>query len=920
MNPLLSTAAQKAREQLEAGRAEIRARHKAGAGGEEIVRAISALTDRVLAGMLALIAAELNLDETVPIALVAIGGYGRSELSPRSDVDVLALLPGEGTTGHVQAEQIAERLHRALWDAGLEAGFSARTIEQSMALAREDHTAKTALLDCRLVAGDPALYKLLERAVVELESKRVEEFIKDKLTEMAERRARFGGSIWLLEPHLKQGKGGLRDLQCALWIARVRHRLSGLGEVASRGLLPAREIAAVRTARDWLWRVRNELHDSTGRRDDRMTFDHQIKIAQAFGYQNTEHELGVERLMRETYTALQELARASDALIDRFTAEEIPRPSALATSLPELAGALLGRRAPQARPVDAAFKLWHGRVTVFDKDTFAKRPADLVRIFAVAETLGVPIYSYARDLLLQELLRLGDALASDREAHFELWQLMTRDGSDGSQLVAMHELGVLGALFPELQRLRARAQHSVYHVYTVDTHTVFALQRLCRLRAGQLAEAEPELTRISRAQERPRTLMLGLLFHDLGKGLGGDHSARGVELARGYAARVGLDPTDGADMAWLVHAHLLMSHISQRRDLDDTQLIESFARDCVTLERLEMLYLLTYADMASVSTENWNAWKAGLLRELYERARAVLLADGLDAPGHERSLDARRDHFAGQLAPLLAQAAERDELARRSQGDRPRPAGAPSPTDPLALATQFVYAAPERYLATVRPAEAARHVALWLGARRSGFAADLHVRASGEVEVALLSPDRPGLLALFSAALAAAGIDILTAEVHSLDGNIALDRFVVRERGGGVPSSSRWDSAVSDLRKLLAGAELPSRLVQRRLRHSVYSVPQPAVQTKLRLDNRSSSRFTVLDVVAQDRPGLLFVIADALHEAGTSIELARVATEGNRATDAFYLSDAREGGVKLAGARGDQLMQLIHAAIEGLPL
>src|SRR5437868_2200005 len=555
----------RAKAHLEQGRAEILARHRDGAGGQEVVRAISALTDEVVGDLFEGIGGEGEL----PLALVATGGYGRRELAPRSDVDLLALLPDEKHPQRGRADQIAEHLHRALWDAGLEAGYAARTVEQCVQLGREDHTIRTALLDARLLAGDAQLFRGLERAtVIELEQRKVEEFISDKLDELAERRKRYGGSIWLLEPHLKQGKGGLRDLQAALWIARVRHKLAGLGEAGERGLLPAREVTAARGARDLLWKLRNELHYATGRRDDRLTFDNQRRLAEAFGYADDGQELGVEKLMRDTYIALQEIARASDALINRCAIEDAPRS--------------LLKRVPRPQPVDDAFKVWNGCVTVNDKEVFARRPADMVRLYAVAETLGLPIYSYARDLLVQELQRIGPQLAADREAHFELWQLLVRDGSDGSALVPLHELGVLGALFPEIARLRARAQHSLYHVYTVDTHTVFALAQMMRLRSGALVDGEPELTRVARAQQRPLALMLGLLFHDLGKGMGPDHSARGAELVRGYAQRIGLDPADARDVEWLVLAHLRMSHLSQRRDLEDAALIEAFALEVET--------------------------------------------------------------------------------------------------------------------------------------------------------------------------------------------------------------------------------------------------------------------------------------------------------------------------------------------------
>src|SRR5437016_13550031 len=376
----------RAKTRLAEGRDQILARHRGGAGGQEVVRAISALTDEVVTELFQTIVAQSPGPDAIALSLVATGGYGRRELAPRSDIDLLALLPREREPGRARANLVAEHLHRALWDAGLEAGYAARTLDQSVQLAREDHTIRTALLDGRLVAGDAQLFKGLERATVtELEQRRVEEFIGDKLEEFNERRRRYGASVWLLEPHLKQGKGGLRDLQAALWIARVRHKLAGLGEAGERGLLPHREVTAARAARDLLWRLRNELHYATGRRDDRLTFDNQRRLAQALQYADDAQELAVEKLMRDTYISLQEIARASEALIDRCAVEDAPRP----------------RRVVKAQPIDEAFKIWNGRVTVTDKEVFARRPADMVRLYATAETYGLPVYSYARDPLVQ---------------------------------------------------------------------------------------------------------------------------------------------------------------------------------------------------------------------------------------------------------------------------------------------------------------------------------------------------------------------------------------------------------------------------------------------------------------------------------------------------------------------------------------
>jgi len=381
------------------------------------------------------------------------------------------------------------------------------------------------------------------------------------------------------------------------------------------------------------------------------------------------------------------------------------------------------------------------------------------------------------------------------------------------------------------------------------------------------------------------------LFHDLGKGLGPDHSARGAELVRGYAQRLAMDPGDAADVEWLVLAHLKMSHLSQRRDLEDMALIESFARELRTVERLEMLYLLTYTDMASVSPENWTDWKSRLLRLLYEKAHATLLAEELDQPAHAESLELRRERLGRAIEPLLEEPA-----ARKAVGE-------------------FARALPERYVSTARPNDAARHLKLWLVARRTGFAAELRQPESGEAELTLVAPDRAGLLALFSAALAANGIDILAAEVNSLEDGIALDQFIVREPGGGTPAAGRWEAAHADLLRLLSGAEDSHRLVQRRLRRASWAASAaPAVDTKVRVDNLSSEDCTILDVFTQDRPGLLHAIADALHRAGASIEVARIATEGNRATDAFYLREAagRAGARKIAS---DHRLSELQAAV-----
>ena len=873
--------AEAGRAYLGAGRDLIHGLHRAGAAGRTVVRAHSELVDRFVQGAFAKLGGPAT-----GAAIAALGGYGRRELAPKSDVDLLVLAPAGDAKA---AAALGESLVRVLWDAGLEVGYGFRTVKESVKLALEDHVARTALVDLRSLGpkeGEAAALfaELEQRVVTQLETRRVEEFIADKIAETKERRARYGESIYLLEPNLKQGEGGLRDLQASLWIARARYKVEGLSSTLERGLLPEREIDQLRRARDLLWRLRAELHYLARRREDRLTFDAQLKAAAALGYVDEAPEqsgLGVEQLMRHYYLAARTVVRISDDLVDRCAREAAPR-----------------KRPGTGRALTAEFKVWDDRLTVTDRDVFARDPAALVRAFAVAERERLELYSYARDLIASEALRLSDVLPSHAGAHAELWSLLCRDGSTGQALRELHSIGLLAAMFPELARLAARVQHDLYHAYTVDQHTVNALVRLTRLRAGEYHEEEPVLTRLARSVERWLPLALGLLFHDLGKASGSDHSKRGEVLARAYAARTGLATTDAAapdDVAWLVAQHLAMSHISQKRDLSDPHLLERFARECGTVERLDLLTVMTYADVASVGPTTWTEWKRRLLLELHDRTRAALLAQGLAAPP---AFEARGHRQRAILAGL------------EKAGVR------------LEDAQHFVAALPERYVFTADPAIAPHHFALVRRAATDGYAGELQVDArSGEAVLTLCAPDRPGLLAAFAGALAAHRIDILGAEVFSVDvewwapppprggeaaallpaapllpsrpaQGMALDVFRVREPGGSPPTPGRWAAAEADLRKILAGDVAPRELLRRRTRAPLGTRTAPRVALKIRFDNASAARHTVVDLYAQDRPGLLFTIAETLHRCGVTIALARVATEGNKATDSFYVAEA----------------------------
>ncbi len=888
---------------LAARRKYVESVHRAGASGRTVVRLACAAMDGLV-----LLLWKRATDEVArtmaptPVALVALGGYGRSELNPYSDIDLLVLHGPKGPDAFVKAA--SEKFLYSLWDLNLEIGYGVRDLKACDQLASEDHTARTALLDLRYLAGDRGLYRELEREQLHgLSQAKVDQFLGDKLAEMRERRDRFGDSLYLLEPNVKSSEGGLRDLQSAQWVARVRFKVGGLTDLLNRALLPEKEIQQMRAARDFIWRVRNELHFLAGRKNDQLTFDVQPQVAAAMGYQDGPGGSAVEQFMRHYYLAAKTVLVACDAIVDRCLEPQtatgwrmVPPPAAVAGAekpVPILRG-------QPARGADfylpgGEFKVFRGRLSVRDKDVLRRTPAALVRLFGTADREGLDLYPYARDQASQVATELGPEAAADAELNQELLACFTRAGTRGRFLSRMHELGVLQKVLPEFQRVTARRQIDVYHVYTVDVHSLFAVRRLLGMRCGDVQEEV--LTPLVQAQARPLALYLGTLFHDIGKGSGKDHSVRGAEIAAEACVRMGLDPADAADIEWLVLKHLRMASIAQRRDLSDPDLIHAFAEECGTIDRLEKLYLLTYADIATVGPRTWTDWKSRLLRELYTKTRAVL------------------EHGERRPEPGTAEAAGR-QLVAAALGGHGHGAAAPE-------LERFVAAMPSRYFITVSPSQAPRHLRLLqLGKERPLAAVIRHHAKIGYSELHLAARDRPGLLATLAGVLASHRLDIQHAEVFStpedpaldwLSGR-ALDVFELRGPEGGVVDPPRWRAARADLQRVLSGEEGLDALMARRLKASnLPEKPLPSLATKVVIDNDSARTHSVVDVFCADRVGLLHTLSRTFFDLGLSVDLARVTTEGHRAADAFYVRTAE--GERLEGETARGVVEAITAAL-----
>jgi [protein-PII] uridylyltransferase len=882
-------------------RSVVEAFHRSGASGHAVVRLQSFAMDRIveLLWTRALAEAQALGATPTPISLVALGGYGRKELAPWSDLDILVLHGAGDPSPFVRT--VSEKFLYALWDLKLEVGYGVRDIAACEALAEEDHPARTALLDLRFMAGDRELYRELEREQLHgLSAAKVERFIKDKLAEIRDRRERFGDSLYLLEPNIKQSEGGLRDLQSALWLARVRFKVGGITDLLARAVLPEREVREMRRARDFIWRARNEMHYLARRKTDQLTFDLQPLVAEAMGFRDGEAGSAVEQFMRLYYVAAKTVLVGVDSIVDRCLESQdstgwrtVPPPAA-AIGAEKTVVVFRGKptRDGERSLEGGEFKVFRERLTVTGSDVLKRSPGALVRLFATADREGLELYPYARDLAAHAAVELPPETAADAELSQELLACFMRPATRGRFLTRMHELGVLERLIPEFAAITARRQIDVYHVYTVDVHTLNAVRRLFALRCNDVKE-EP-LGEIMQRLERPLPLYLGTLFHDIGKGSGKDHSIRGAELAGPASVRLGLDPADAADIEWLVLKHLRMAAIAQRRDLSDPDLIHAFAEEVGTVDRLQKLYLLTYADISTVGPGTWNEWKARLLRELYEKTLAALAA------GERRP------------EPGIVEATGRAEAARALSG---RAAAADI--------DRFVAAMPARYFLTEAPDRAPTHLRMLRRGQGGVVATYLRCRPRlGHCELTLTAPDRPGLLATIAGVLAAHRIDIQHAEVFSTPGDDALgwiarralDVFEVRGPEGGTVERDRWRAARSDLSRILSGDEPLGELMARRIRaSSLARKPLPSLKTKVVIDNVSARSHSVIDVFTADRVGLLHTLASTLFDLGLTVDLARISTEGHRALDAFYVRTS--DGRRLEGEAASQVVAAIHEAL-----
>jgi len=859
--------------------------------GVEAAQRLSALTDGVVRVLFDHAVNEIAGPAALsdPVAIAATGGYGRSMLAPFSDVDLLFLAPDAPSPATLR---VIEFMLYFMWDLGLKVGHATRSISQCLADAEEDLTIRTSLLDTRLLIGDAALFEnfLAESAAANARAGAAS-FVAGKQAERQARHRRFGESAFLVEPNIKEGRGGLRDLQTQYWMVRAAYGAFTPNELVSGtlGLLDAQELRRLRRAWDFLWTVRFHMHYVAGRSEDRLTFDLQPVIGARMGYTRRGRQDGVERFMRHYFLTARDVTRLTMVLEPVVVRHAIGEPAVQM----ETDRALL----------EAGFVLADGQILPGRPDDFDSVPICMLRMLRIARERRLKIHPLAvRALIRSE--RGAVALRQDPEAGQIFLDLLCGQDPDGKPdgahwLTVLNETGILGRLLPDWARVVGQMQFDSYHIFTVDEHTIEAVRILNSLERGKLADVAPVATGLIEDLQSRRALYMAMLLHDVAKGRGGDHSILGAEIAAQVGPQLGLTAEETETVSWLVLHHLLLSQTAFKRDIDDPKTIFDLAETIQSPERLKLLLVLTVADMRAVSSKVWNGWKATLLRELYARV-AEVLAGGLSTTERDVRVQRARDAADEILA-----------ASGWSEADRAFFRGLGYPGYWLSFDPDTHV----RHARMVRDAES-RDAPLTVVTEPS------HARSVTEVLV--YAHDHPGLFSRIAGALAVAGASIVDARIHTMTNGMALDTFWVQDAAGGTFDQPHRIAKLAVLvEQALSGhlrlsqeiPKLAQALLGRRMR-AIHVPPRVVV------DNRASNAYTVLEVNGRDRPGLLHDVTAAISEQGLQIGSAHVTTYGVRAVDVFYVKDVFglkvENERKLSGLR-DALLAALTQTGDGEP-
>jgi [protein-PII] uridylyltransferase len=850
-------------------------------GGFACAKAFSDAQDHLIIALYELARTRLyknaNPSSGERIAVLAVGGYGRGAMAPGSDTDILFLLP----VSTPWAESIAEAMLYVLWDLGLKVGHATRTVNECVKAGRDDLTIRTALLESRLIAGDKAIFAefqtSFDRQVV---AGHAAEFVHAKLAERDERILRSGQSRYLVEPNVKEGKGGLRDLQTLYWIAKFAYRVREPEDLVKVGLFNAREFGLFQRCEEFLWRVRCHMHFVAKRPEERLTFEMQRPVAERMGYKGRDSLSAVERFMKHYFLIAKEVGDLSAIVSAALEARE-QKPRAM---LDRFIGQF--RRRKTLQDTDA-FQVENARITITGPDAFRKDPVNLIRLFWFADKHQLAIHPDASRLVTQSLKLIDQEMRASPKANALFLDILTSKYSPEVVLRHMHETGVLGRFIPDFQRISAMMQFSMYHHYTVDEHTLRCIGNLAALDRGELGEDLPLSHGLMQGIQNRRALYVALFLHDIGKGRREAHEIIGARIARDLCPRLGLSELETDTVVWLVENHLVMSQTAQSRDISDPRTISNFIGTVQTLERLRLLLVLTVCDIRGVGPGVWNGWKGQLLRALYREAEMALTGD---YGGSERI--ARIE--AAQVALRKALPSWSDERFR-AYASRHNPA----------------------YWMKVDLANQLRHARLVERGEATGDRFQVETATDpfrGVTELTVMALDHPRLLAILTGACAAAGANIVEAQIFTTNDGFALDTITIsRAFTQDQDEMRRADRVAKHIIATLKGeVRLPDVVAARGAQTNTpqaFTVPPDVI-----IDNELSLKSTVVEVTGLDRPGLLYELTTELGKQNLNINSARIITYGEKAVDVFYVTDLT-GGKLIQPQRQQRLRKELLAVL-----
>ena len=842
------------KEVLAQGRAEAERKLVANGRGTQCAKAISLVQDEIICSLHSVLTA--NYGRGVEnFAIVAVGGYGRGTLAPGSDIDLLFLLPSKQDE---KTDRLIEFILYTLWDLRQKVGHATRSVEESISFAKSDNTIMTAILESRFLCGNETLHNRLEEAFrTNILKKGAKEFVTAKLDERKQRLARGRESRYMVEPDLKDGKGGLRDLQTIFWIAKFVYDAKSTDELASKGAFTPEELQTFQKCENFLWAVRCHLHYLSGRGEDRVSFDRQPELAKRLGYQAHGGLRDVERFMKHYFLIAKEvgdLTRIFCASLESKQVKDAPVLSRVVASF--------RKRSPSTLKAYPEFKLDSGRIALANDDAFERDPINLMRIFWISNAVAAEIHPDALKAMRRTLPRINAAFRTNAEANRLFLDILTKANVAEQLLRLMNETGVLGKFIPDFGRIVAMMQFNMYHHYTVDEHLIRAVGILADIENGVLKEDHPLASEIFPTLRSRRALYVAVLLHDVAKGRPDDHSVAGEKIALNLCPRLGLTSEETDTVAWLVRNHLLMSETAQMRDLNDFKTIIDFSAIVQSPERLKLLLILTVVDIRAVGPGVWNGWKGQLLRTLYAEAEPHLTG------GHSSTTRAMR-----------VQAAQNAFLARFPQWDDEK--------RKAALARHY-----DAYWLTASIDKQVSNQQLIDQALQRDILTEVKTDAFTAItELTVFAPDHPRLLALITGACAAAGANIAGAQIFTTTDGMALDTILIQREFPDEADEIRRAERVGDLiRKALEGKVwLKDRVESAAIAKQKF---KPFwVEPRVIIDNQSSNRFTVVEINGLDRIGLLYQLTEALFGLSLNIASAHITTFGEKAIDVFYVTD-----------------------------